>query len=79
MATTAATYFDSVGVPQDADARRMTLPSPKSLLANAGCLLLLAWLYGGDVRDALLARSSEVASSKTETVAWGSSSSWGCC
>lgn len=39
----------------------MTLPSPKSLLANAGCLLVLAWLYGGDVRDALLARSAEAA------------------
>lgn len=39
----------------------MTLPSRKLLLANTGCLLLLAWLYGGDVRDALLARSAEVA------------------
>jgi hypothetical protein len=39
----------------------MTLPSRKLLLANAGCLLLLAWLYGGDVRDALQARSAEVA------------------
>jgi hypothetical protein len=39
----------------------MTSPSRKLLLANAGCLLLLAWLYGGDVRDALLARSEEVA------------------
>jgi hypothetical protein len=38
----------------------MTLPSRKSLLANAGALLLLAWLYGGDVRDALQARSAEV-------------------
>jgi hypothetical protein len=39
----------------------MTLPSRKLLLANAGCLLLLAWLYGGDMRDALQARSAEVA------------------
>ena len=39
----------------------MTRPSRKLLLANAGCLLLLAWLYGGDVRDALQARSAEVA------------------
>ncbi|HVG59630.1 MAG TPA: hypothetical protein VNA24_13820 [Hyalangium sp.] len=39
----------------------MKLPSRKLLLANAGCLLLLAWLYGGDVRDALQARSAEVA------------------
>jgi hypothetical protein len=39
----------------------MTLPSRKLLLANAGCLLVLAWLYGGDVRDALLARGAEVA------------------
>jgi hypothetical protein len=39
----------------------MTLPSRKLLLANVGCLLVLAWLYGGDVRDAILARSAEVA------------------
>lgn len=39
----------------------MTHPSRKLLLANAGCLLLLAWLYGGDVRDALQARAAEVA------------------
>jgi hypothetical protein len=38
----------------------MTLPSRKILLANAGCLALLAWLYGGDVSDALQARSAEV-------------------
>jgi len=38
----------------------MTLPSRKILLANGGCLLLLAWLYGGDVSDALQARSAEV-------------------
>lgn len=38
----------------------MTLPSRKILLANGGCLLLLAWLYGGDVSDALRARSAEV-------------------
>jgi hypothetical protein len=38
----------------------MTLPSRKLLLANGGCLLLLAWLYGGDVSDGLRARSAEV-------------------
>ncbi|HYH97251.1 hypothetical protein [Hyalangium sp.] len=38
----------------------MTLPSRKLLMANAACLLLLAWLYGGDVSDALQARSAEV-------------------
>jgi hypothetical protein len=38
----------------------MTLPSRKILVANAGCLGLLAWLYGGDVSDALQARSAEV-------------------
>lgn len=38
----------------------MTLPSRKILLANGGCLLLLAWLYGGDVSDALRARTAEV-------------------
>lgn len=38
----------------------MTLPSRKILLANGGSLLLLAWLYGGDLSDALRARSAEV-------------------
>lgn len=38
----------------------MTQPSRRLLLANAGGLLLLAWLYGGDVRDALQARGAEV-------------------
>jgi hypothetical protein len=38
----------------------MTLPSRKVLLANAVCLLGLVWIYGGDVRDALQARSAEV-------------------
>jgi hypothetical protein len=39
----------------------MTLPSRKTLLANAFSLLALAWLYGGDLRDALRAREAEVA------------------
>ncbi|WP_224366730.1 hypothetical protein [Hyalangium versicolor] len=39
----------------------MTLPSRKVLLSNALCLGLLAWLYGGDLSDALQARSAEVA------------------
>jgi hypothetical protein len=34
--------------------------SRKTLLINGACLLLVAWLYGGDLRDASLARSSEV-------------------
>jgi hypothetical protein len=38
----------------------MKLPSPKTLLANAVCLLALAWLYGGDLLDAVRARSAEV-------------------
>ncbi|WP_224244167.1 hypothetical protein [Hyalangium gracile] len=38
----------------------MTLPSRKVLLANGVCLVLLAWLYGGDVFDAVQARSAEV-------------------
>jgi hypothetical protein len=38
----------------------MTLPSRKILLANGGSLLLLAWLYGGDVSDTLRARTAEV-------------------
>lgn len=39
----------------------MSGPSRKTLLANAACLLLLLWLYGGDVSDALRAQSAEVA------------------
>ncbi|XXF76553.1 hypothetical protein P2318_26360 [Myxococcaceae bacterium GXIMD 01537] len=39
----------------------MTLPTRKTLLANAISLLALAWLYGGDLRDALRAREAEVA------------------
>ncbi|PTL78465.1 hypothetical protein [Vitiosangium sp. GDMCC 1.1324] len=38
----------------------MKLPTYKTLLANAACLLTLGWLYGGDLRDALRARSAEV-------------------
>jgi hypothetical protein len=39
----------------------MTRPARKAWLANATCLALLAWLYGGDLRDALQARTAEVA------------------
>ncbi|WNG34609.1 hypothetical protein F0U61_13875 [Archangium violaceum] len=38
----------------------MKRPSIKTLLANAVCLPTLAWLYGGDLRDALRARTAEV-------------------
>ncbi|MBN1207001.1 MAG: hypothetical protein JXB05_19105 [Myxococcaceae bacterium] len=38
----------------------MTLPGRRILLANAACLLLLAWLYGGDLLDALRARGADV-------------------
>ncbi|MDY7228568.1 hypothetical protein [Hyalangium rubrum] len=38
----------------------MTLPSRKTLLANGISLLLLAWLYGGDLSDGLRARTAEV-------------------
>jgi hypothetical protein len=39
----------------------MKLPSTKTTLANAVCLLVLLWLYGGELYDALRARSAEVA------------------
>lgn len=39
----------------------MKLPSLKTLLSNLACLLALTWLYGGDLLDALRARSAEVA------------------
>jgi hypothetical protein len=38
----------------------MKLPPLQTLLANAACLLALAWLYGGDLLDAFRARSAEV-------------------
>lgn len=38
----------------------MKLPSFKTLLANGLCLSTLAWLYGGDLWDALRARTAEV-------------------
>ncbi|MBZ4419590.1 hypothetical protein [Myxococcus sp. RHSTA-1-4] len=38
----------------------MTLPSRKTLLGNALSLAALAWIYGGDLSDALRARSAEV-------------------
>ncbi len=39
----------------------MMRPSTKTWLSNAVCLVVLAWLYGGDLRDALRARTAEVA------------------
>ncbi|MCP3144081.1 hypothetical protein [Pyxidicoccus xibeiensis] len=39
----------------------MTLPSRKALLGNAFCLVALGWIYGGDLADAVRARSAEVA------------------
>ncbi|HEX8438704.1 hypothetical protein [Archangium sp.] len=38
----------------------MKLPSTKTTLANVACLLALLWLYGGDLLDAVRARSAEV-------------------
>ena len=38
----------------------MTLPSRQTLLVNLLCLLVLSWLYGGDLLDAVRARSAEV-------------------
>ncbi len=38
----------------------MRLPARKTLWVNAVCLLGLVWLYGGDLLDALRARSAEV-------------------
>lgn len=39
----------------------MTLaPSRKTLIINGLCLLLVAWLYGGDLSDAVQAREAEV-------------------
>ncbi|HYO74107.1 MAG TPA: hypothetical protein VEU33_49355 [Archangium sp.] len=38
----------------------MKRPSLKTLLGNAASLVALAWLYGGDLRDASRARSAEV-------------------
>ncbi|MBM7114209.1 hypothetical protein [Archangium primigenium] len=38
----------------------MTRPSRQTLLLNAVSLVLLLWLYGGDLWDALRARSAEV-------------------
>jgi hypothetical protein len=38
----------------------MTLPSRKTLLGNALSLAALAWIYGGDLSDALRARGAEV-------------------
>jgi len=39
----------------------MTLPSKKTLLGNLLSLTVLAWIYGGDLSDAVRARSAEVA------------------
>lgn len=38
----------------------MKLPSPKTVVANVICLVVLLWLYGGDLLDGLRARSAEV-------------------
>jgi hypothetical protein len=38
----------------------MKLPSTKTLVANVACLVVLGWLYGGDLMDALQARGAEV-------------------
>ena len=38
----------------------MTLPSRKTLLGNVLSVAALAWIYGGDLSDALRARSAEV-------------------
>jgi hypothetical protein len=43
----------------------MTLPSRKTLLGNVLSLAALAWIYGGDLADAVRARSSEVAAFTT--------------
>jgi hypothetical protein len=43
----------------------MTLPSRKTLLGNVLSLAGLAWVYGGDLADAVRARSSEVAAFST--------------
>jgi hypothetical protein len=39
----------------------MTRSPLRTVLANTVCFALLAWLYGGDLRDALRARTAEVA------------------
>ncbi|MBN8226318.1 hypothetical protein JYK02_02225 [Corallococcus macrosporus] len=38
----------------------MSRPSYKTLLANVGCVVALGWIYGGDLADALRARTAEV-------------------
>jgi hypothetical protein len=38
----------------------MKLPSPKTVVANAACLLVLLWLYGGDLLDGVRAQSADV-------------------
>ena len=38
----------------------MKRPPSQTLWANGGCLLVLAWLYGGDLADGLRARTAEV-------------------
>jgi hypothetical protein len=43
----------------------MTLPSKKTLLANLLSLAAIAWIYGGDLSDAVRARSAEVAAFTT--------------
>ena len=43
----------------------MTRPSRKTLLGNALSLAALAWIYGGDLSDALRARTAEVSAFST--------------
>jgi hypothetical protein len=43
----------------------MVAPSRKTLIINGLCLLLVAWLYGGDLSDAIRARDAEVSAFTT--------------
>jgi len=43
----------------------MKLPSTKTVVANAACLGVLLWLYGGDLLDGLRARNAEVSAFMT--------------
>jgi len=43
----------------------MTLPSTKTVVANVACLVVLLWLYGGDLVDGLRARNAEVSAFMT--------------
>lgn len=43
----------------------MTLPSRKTLLGNALSLMAIAWIYGGDLSDAVRARTADVSAFMT--------------